>query len=318
MQPHGIMLHRLHGGAHPAVPGSISAEELADLIQHVGRDRIVPAGDWLRRALMDELRPGDVCLTFDDNLRCQYDVALPVLRDYGLTAFWFVQTSVLQGHLERPEVYRTFRTRYFDDADTFYDAFYGVLDRTELTRGLRGFNPAQYAAETASASDAERRFRYVRDKLLGPARYREAMDRLIAAQGLTLRQLAQGLWMKPAHLYGLYAEGHLIGLHSHTHPSRLADLPPDEQRREYQTNFACLSQLLHAAPTTMSHPCNSYDEGTLALLRRLGIVLGFRADADRRTHDALEYPRANHADLVCEMQACSSACSCAASPALAP
>lgn len=317
MQAHGITLHHFHGGSHPAVQGSISAEGLADLIQYVGRDRIVPAGDWLRRALLDELRPGDVCLTFDDNLRCQYDVALPVMRDYGLTAFWFVQTSVLQGHVERPEVYRAFRTRCFDDADTFYEAFYGVLDGAELARALRGFNPAQDLAETSS-SDADRQFRYVRDELLGPARYREAMDRLIAAHGLTLRELAQGLWMKPAHLYGLYAEGHIIGLHSHTHPTRLADLSPEEQRREYQMNFACLSQLLHAAPTTMSHPCNSYDEGTLALLRRLGIVVGFRADFARRPHDALEYPRANHADLVRETQSCASSCSCATSPAMAP
>jgi peptidoglycan/xylan/chitin deacetylase (PgdA/CDA1 family) len=62
----------------------------ANIIEQIGPKRILPARQWMQCALTATLRPTDVCLTFDGGLRCQYDVALPVLRFYGLTAFWFV------------------------------------------------------------------------------------------------------------------------------------------------------------------------------------------------------------------------------------
>ena len=36
-------------------------------------------------------------VTFDDNLKCQYDIALPILDKYSLKAFWFIYTSPLDG-----------------------------------------------------------------------------------------------------------------------------------------------------------------------------------------------------------------------------
>ena len=63
----------------------------ANIIEQMGPERILPARQWMQCALTATLRPTDVCLTFDGGLRCQYDVAMPVLRFYGLTAFWFVQ-----------------------------------------------------------------------------------------------------------------------------------------------------------------------------------------------------------------------------------
>jgi len=33
---HGIMFHHFHGGEHPAVQGSISAQDFADMIEYLG------------------------------------------------------------------------------------------------------------------------------------------------------------------------------------------------------------------------------------------------------------------------------------------
>src|SRR5689334_18171562 len=113
------MFHHFHSEAlgHPRGQGSLSAGELADLIDYVGRERILPPDEFLRRSRAGRLRPGDLCLTFDDNLRCQFDVAYPVLRDLGLTAFWFVYSSVLDGASERLELYRLFRTTHFESIE---------------------------------------------------------------------------------------------------------------------------------------------------------------------------------------------------------
>ncbi|MFQ5806996.1 MAG: polysaccharide deacetylase family protein, partial [Phycisphaerae bacterium] len=127
MQPHGIMFHHFHDDRHPAGQGSLSADDLAALIRFLEPGRFLPAREWLRRAVAGTLDNQHLCLTFDDNLRCQYDVALRVLGDFGLTAFWFLPTSALQGRLQRLELYRAFRVRYFDEIDDFYEAFFRTL-----------------------------------------------------------------------------------------------------------------------------------------------------------------------------------------------
>ena len=63
------------------------------MLRFVGLRNILPADEWMARATSDRLDENDLCLTFDDALRCQYDVALPVLEKYGLTAFWFVYSG---------------------------------------------------------------------------------------------------------------------------------------------------------------------------------------------------------------------------------
>jgi hypothetical protein len=62
--------------------------------------------------------------------------------------------------------------------------------------------------------------------------------------------------------------------------------------------------LTGATPLAMSHPCNSYDERTLRILRKLGIQLGFRSNmAETEATDDLTFPREDHANVLAEMKA---------------
>jgi peptidoglycan/xylan/chitin deacetylase (PgdA/CDA1 family) len=248
-----------------------------------------------------------LCLTFDDNLRCQFDVALPVLRRQGITAFWFVYTSVLQGNLERLELYRLFRTLHYPAVERFYDAFFAAVFASGLgaaaAERLHGFRPADYLREFPFYSDADRSFRFVRDEVLGEPRYFEVMDGMMAARGVNPRELSRELWMDEAALRTLHGQGHVIGLHSHTHPTRLGELPAEQQRNQYATNHAILSGILGEKPTAMSHPCNSYSADTEPILRSLGIRVGFRANMAQARHGMLEHPREDHANLLRRMAA---------------
>lgn len=298
----GLMFHHFHGGDHPPGQGTLSDADLERLLDEVAqRVRLLPAGEWLERALSQRLTPGDWCLTFDDNLRSQYDVALPVLEQRGLTAFWFVSTSVLQGHLCRTTLYQRFVQRCFRDADAFYDAFFAAIQqsaaRQAVDDALRSFDACAYLPAFSFYTPADRRFRFVRDEVLGPDAYRRIMDDLIRATGRTLSELAAGVWLEAAHLLRLHERGHVVGLHSHTHPTRIAELSAAAQQREYAANLACLESLLGQAPITVSHPCNSYSDRTLTLLRRLGIRVGFRADMTLREHSPLEHPRQDCTNL---------------------
>ena len=305
---HGAMFHHFHGGGHPVGQGSISAEDLARLLEFIGVDRILPAQEWFERAVSNCLGPDDICLTFDDNLMCQFEVALPVLRHFGLTAFWFVYTSVIEGTIETLEVYRQFRTTQFDSVEAFYEAFFRTIEESPeadpVLNALQSFTPATYLISSPFYSDSDRRFRFVRDEVLGPSRYSTMMDRMIASANLTYVQLAQRLWMGAEELRFLHGQGHVIGLHSHTHPTRLNRLSPQEQREEYERNHASVARVIGSSPAAMSHPCNSYDPGTLGILRKLGIRVGFRAFIEP-LHEycdrSLEHPRQDHANLMQQM-----------------
>lgn len=346
MPAFGLMLHHFHGRAacggaagrdaggyatggdaggyaHPRVQGSISAGQFEEILRHVGVGRILSAGEWFERAARDALGDDDVCLTFDDNLRCQFDVALPVLRDYGLTAFWFVATGVFEGRPLRVELYRAVRDRCYEDVDAFYAAFFRMVatspEAEAVERALLDFRPEAYLAEFPFYSEADRRFRFVRDRVLGPRRYALIMDALIADCGTSVEALSRGLWMDEACLRTLTDEGHVVGLHSHTHPTLLAALPAAEQLREYRDNFMTLLRITGRPPQSVSHPCNSYNADTLAVLRRLGVRVGFRANMARAGPvsagaGALEMPREDHANILREIQTCESPYSPATSP----
>lgn len=285
----------------------MSAEDLEAMVAHLGRRNILPAREWMERAALGRLRPGELCLTFDDGLRCQWDIAYPVMKALGLDAFWFVYTSPLEGNVERLELYRYFRTVRYPDVANFYRAFDAAVAASPhaaaIEEALAGFAPAEYLKDFAFYTDADRRFRFTRDKALGPARYNEVMDAMMAATAFSSKGLAAKLWIDDEVVKRLHAEGHVIGLHSHTHPTQLCALPPAEQEREYRLNSAHLARVTGKAPTAMSHPCNSYTDSTLAILKGFGLDFGFRANmAMAAVHGPLEHPREDHANVLKAMR----------------
>ena len=65
-----------------------------------------------------------VCITFDDGLLSQYDIALPVLEKYQIKAFFFPHTSIFTNSVDYLETYRYFRTNYFNNINNFILLFF--------------------------------------------------------------------------------------------------------------------------------------------------------------------------------------------------
>ncbi|HEC14857.1 MAG TPA: polysaccharide deacetylase, partial [Rhodospirillales bacterium] len=183
MPCHGIMFHHFHDDKHPKVQGSISADTFAGMIDYLGPERILSAGEWLEKTRNGGLGENDICITFDDALRCQYDIARPVLKEYGITAFWFVYSSVFEGKMERMEVHRYFRNVMFDDIDDFYDEFFKELSNSsygdEAAEKLADFRPEKYKSNFTFYTDNDRKFRYVRNVVLGHDRHQEIVESMI-------------------------------------------------------------------------------------------------------------------------------------------
>lgn len=301
--PHGIMFHHFHdGGQFFRSEGSISEDQLEGIIDFIGRDNIVSPSDWIELSEAGGLRPDQVCLTFDDALKCQVAVAAPVLRRNNIRAFFFVYSSVIEGQIERLELLRYVRNACYSTIDAFYDDFYRVgfgSDAAPLLReGLARFPGQKYLSEFPFYSLADRKYRFVRDHALPAPLFHDVVDRLLNAKIADIPALARTIWMSRDDVKSLHSEGHCVGLHSYSHPMQLGRLTAREQEDEYRKNFDHLAGLLGTEPRSMSHPCNSYGADTLKILKRLGIVIGFCATVKGRDKRGLEYPREDHANIV--------------------
>lgn len=302
ISPSGIMFHHFHGGSHKKSQGSISAEELDRIILSLKKYKILAPDEWLYKANKNKLSEKEICFTFDDNLMCQYEVALPVLDSHEIKAFWFVYTSPHEGVLEKLEIYRTFRHYYFENMDRFYEDFEFNLSRMFPKIYLKlngiGFDPDSYLAGYHYLSDSDKRFRFIRDELLGPETYFAVMDHMIANDGLTHEKLSENLWMSATELTELFRSGHQIGLHTHTHPTKLSAMPTDLQQYEFYQNQKILANILGLIPSTASFPNNSYNDQTLEVLDRLKVSVCFSATPKRDILNKQVYPRHNHVSLL--------------------
>ena len=306
---HGIMYHHFHDNQkHIVGQGSISAETFNDMLDFYGKDHnIIGAGEFLQKSEAGTLSPADVCLTFDDGLLCQYDVAYPVMKDRGLTAFWFIYTSPLDGVIEKIELYRHFRFSKFSDIEDFYSAFFNIVaaNDPEAMAAIHSFDPDQYLKEFPFYTPNDKRFRYMRDRVLGVSKYNMTMDKMLETYQYDIEKNSQILWLNADHIKNLRRQGHIIGLHSYSHPTVMSDKSYLEQSREYTTNKRQLESVLNEKITAVSYPCNSYDSDTLKCMRELGIRIGFRANmVDVQLEDIrYEYPRQDHANIMKAMEA---------------
>ena len=302
--PHGLMFHHFHGGEITTSEGSISADQFGDILTYIGLERIWRADEWLKSAVNGTLPDNAVCVTFDDGLYSQFKIAWPVLREFNLTAFWFPHTSTLSGTCDQLELYRYIRNYCFESILDFYAIFEQHVRenwRSDMESGLARFRHEDYYKNCPFFSELDKRFRYLRDEVLGPVRYSRVMDQLCSEVGVNTETVTTELFINLDDWATLIQDGNVLGLHSHTHPTRLAELPLQEQKLEYDTNFAELAEKLHYRPDIVAHPCGSFTEKTLDILKALGVNIGFCANMCRPKARGLEYPRQNHANILMDI-----------------
>ena len=127
---HGIMFHHFHDdGIHTKGQGSIDKDDFYNMINFIGRNNILDADTFYEKFKNNKLKSNEVCLTFDDGIKCQIDIALPVLEELKIKSFFFVYTSMFQDKPDNLEFFRYFRMNYFDNVDEFYNDFYKVLKK---------------------------------------------------------------------------------------------------------------------------------------------------------------------------------------------
>jgi len=300
----GVMFHHFYDQKHPQGQGSISKIQFNSLIEKISENNIIlhPA-EFFERAQSGNIEDGYTCITFDDALLSQYEIAKPVLDKFGIKAIFNVYSSALQGKPSPLEIYRYFRTIKFRDIKEFYEDFNEVFQRmfpALYPNAVKSFakNP-EYLVSFSFYSTLDRQFRYYRDKFLSNYEYEKIMNSLMEMKEFDPTKVPELVFMNGDQLRNLHNEGHSIGLHSNTHPTNIDSLSILEQKSEYEINFHHLNELLGVRPIYMAHPCGRYSSETLSILRGLNIEIGFRSDVKKLVNRTmLELPREDHSNLI--------------------
>jgi peptidoglycan/xylan/chitin deacetylase (PgdA/CDA1 family) len=301
------MFHHFHDEFHLPAQGSLSSSDF-DLMISWLRDRydILDAQEYHNRFMSQTLKNTDICLSFDDALKCQYDIALPLLRKNNISAFFFVYSSAFSDTPDFLEIFRYFRNTQFDSIDEFYKYFFDFLikdDKDEYLKHQNKYSSLNYLSRFPFYSENDKWFRYLRDQYLGNNNYSNIMLELITDKGLDINEAKKNLWMREDELLKIHENGHVVGLHSYSHPTEMSKLTADQQLKEYQQNFTHLSKVLKTSEiTSMSHPCGDYNLDTLSLLKGMGMQIGFRSNMGvKEIKSPLEIPREDHANVFNEM-----------------
>ena len=278
--PHGIMFHRFKNSEiKDSGYGALSAKDLHKLIKFVGKERILNPNQWINKIKKKNLGNQDLCLTFDDGLKSQFKIALPVLNKYNIKAFWFVHSNTSKKNYDKSEIFSILIVKKFKKYENFNKKFLEYIKIDEKVFNSKNFR-SYYETEKnlyKFFSKNEIKYKYLRDIYFEKSKFENLMENFFENYGLKINNFYKNTWMSKNDLKKLNKEGHLIGMHSFSHPFRMSALTSKKQFNEYYKNFRHLKSITKQKPISMSHPLDSYNKTSLIILKKLGILCGFRS-----------------------------------------
>ena len=287
-----IMFHHFHNKDFPEYSmGSITDIELENMINLIGRENILDIDIWIKKYCNGSLKKGETCFTLDDGLKCQYEVALPIFKKYNIKTLWFIYTSPLTNTPEMLEIYKYFCGNYYNNYDEFYNEVFElffnnniILKNLKIKKedicSVNNFNKDNpYRKDVSFYTFNDRKFRYIRDKILSKEQFNNLILELINLkidEDDVINKFLNKIWISKDELIKLN-ETHQIGIHSHTHPTAMEDKNYNEQFYEYKKSKDLLEDILGEELTTLSFPCGKFNNDTLDILKKLKIKYSFNA-----------------------------------------
>ena len=312
---HGIMFHHFHDNKkHFPSQGSINANQFEKIIKLVGKDNILNPKDFINKLNNKSLKKNHVCLTFDDGLKSQFDIAYPILKKFNIKKFFFIYSSIFTKKPDLLEIFRYFRTEYYKNIDHFYKEFFlfcspkifNFLKKNEME-----IKRIKKQINFYSINDIK--FRLIRDQFISKKTYNEIMKKMFKSKNFKINSVLKKLFLNKKDLKKLLNDGHEIGLHSHSHPTKISHLSFKKQFKEYKINKNYLQNKIDKnfnKVISMSHPCGDYNTNTLKILKKMEIEIGFRQMMKKNNkfknykinQSNFEIAREDHSNIVRKFQ----------------
>jgi peptidoglycan/xylan/chitin deacetylase (PgdA/CDA1 family) len=229
-----LMFHRVLEQEDPLQSDVMTARTFDSQMKMLaGAFKVLPLDEAVEALMRGNLPERAVTITFDDGYSDNYHVALPILKQHGLCATFFVASGFLGGGcMFNDTVIESLRTARVHTADL--SAFElgvvqlgGVAQRQQL---------AQQIINTIKYFESGRRKDFCHE-----------LPKLLDSE------LPSNLMMSSEQVRSLAKAGMTIGGHTVTHPI-LAKISDQEAQREIVDNRAVLKDIVGDLPTMFAYP----------------------------------------------------------------
>lgn len=216
---------------------------------------VLPLSEALERMQNDTLPPRAVCITFDDGYADNYTNALPILKQFNLTATFFIASGFLNGG------------RMWNDT-----VIEGVRNLSSLVLDLtqQGLGVFEIASETQKCQVAQ--------QIIQKIKHLDFTDRALLVEAIAKKSqnLPDDLMMTTEQLKKLHKSGMEIGGHTVSHPI-LAKLDQQSAELEIIENKTYLENLLNIKLNHFAYPNGKLEQDYLPEHVKMVKNLGYRA-----------------------------------------
>lgn len=304
----GFMFHHFHDEKkNKKSEGSIDKKKFKQIIKNFKTEIINP--NEFKEIILEKkkIKKRKICLTFDDGIAAQADVAAEVLDDLNLKAFFFVNSQQFEKKVGMLECCRYFRNNYFKSIEEFNKFFLQKLDFFYPQKNLKKFldlnkNKIKKMKKLFSFySNKDIQFRIVRDYLLNNDEYILLLTKLFKLKKFNFKQINFDLFLNKKNLKKLSNNGHEIGLHSHSHPIPITKLSHKNIHYEYFTNKKILEKITNIKINSVSYPNGYTNIDCEKILNKIGINFGFAnnyKEIAKLKFDQMYIPRVDHTELI--------------------
>ena len=252
------------------MPRDLFEQQMSHLRQHYTMLTLLEAVERLRTR---NLPPRSVCVTFDDGYRDNFDVALPILKKYGVPATFFVVTGVMEGksRLLWDEVVS--RIREIKDTRGWEE-----MHRETMPSWLQeklGLLEAGEPAETIGE-------RLVRDMNRVPLREREEALQILRRATPGGGKCSDPPLVSWDELREIRRAGMLVGAHTVSHPF-LDELDHPAAKQEIEGSITTLAERLDEPITLFSYPRGRFKEEVKRWLQEAGVEAAVTTELGRNS-----------------------------------
>jgi len=279
------MFHHFHDNkTYKKNYSSLNKTDLLKIINYIGKKNINSPNEFVRKVNKKKLNSNDLCLTFDDALKSQIKIALPILEKLNIKAFFFIYTDIYNNKKNLMEPIRDFIQTKFKNFNKFYKFFFQNLnsnyDSSKVSTFIKKKNSKMNKMKSMYNfySINEIKYRIIRDYFFKNSDFHFFMMSLFKKKKYNLSKRYDEIFMTKKDINSLIKKGHFIGLHSHTHPHKISRLNFSKQKMEYNKNFESLKNInKNLKIISMSHPTGSYNKSTFKILKKLKVKIGFNS-----------------------------------------
>ena len=90
------MFHHFHGKEFPKVQGSISQKEFLKILSNLKKKKILNPVEYFNKINNKKISNNEVCITFDDAIKSQVKLILPILDKLNIKAFFLFTQAYLK------------------------------------------------------------------------------------------------------------------------------------------------------------------------------------------------------------------------------